>query len=589
MFLNRIAEGGDAVRYRVPRDGTWDPVTYREAGAAVRSLALGLMGLGLSRGDRVAILSDTRLEWVLADIACIIGGFVSVPVYPSSLPDQVRYVLAHSGARAVFVEDESQWNKVAGERRHLPGLEAIILMTGEAGGLAGTLGLPALKARGDAHGAARPGALERRTEEIGPDDDLTIIYTSGTTGPPKGVLTRHRNYAFIVTACLEAVPVRRGDVFLQFLPLAHSLGRLEHFISFDAMAVSAFARSLQTVGEDLPRVRPDVMISVPRLYEKFYARVTQAVEEQGGAKKVLFDWALGVGREVSGRLQRGEAVRGGLAMRYALADRLVFSKIRARMGGRLRFFISGGAPLAREIAEFLHALGVLILEGYGLTECSTVTSVNRLGRYRFGTVGQALPGTEIAIAPDGEIVVRGPHVLKEYYRDPDATREAIGPDGGLRTGDVGELDADGFLRITDRKKDVIVTSGGKNVAPQNIENLLKGDRFISQAFVYGDRRKYLTALVTLDPGEIAAWAERNGIPERDPGELARNPRVLEMIGRRIEAVNAGLASFEQVKKFAVAEADFAAETGELTPTLKVRRKVVLAKYGHRLEALYGDG
>jgi len=589
MFLNRIEEGGDAVRFLVPAGATWTPMTYREVGAAVRDLAHGLMGLGLTRGDKVAILSSTRVEWALADIAAILGGFVTVPVYPSNLPDQVEFILAHSEARAVFVEDEMQWNKVAGSRKRLPALATVVLMTGDTAGKEGAVGLADLRKAGAAHAAADPDALARRTAEIAPDDDLTIIYTSGTTGPPKGVVTRHRNYAFIVTSALKAVTVPKGSVFLQFLPLAHSLGRLEHFLTFDSLAVSAFARSIQSVGEDLPVVRPEIMVSVPRLYEKFYARVLAKVEEDGGLKKVIFAWALAVGREVSRRCQRGEARGALLALKFALAEKLVFRKVRDRMGGRLRFCISGGAPLSQEIAEFLHALGVLVLEGYGMTEDSTVTAVNRLERYKFGTVGKALPGTEIRIAPDGEILIRGEHIFKEYYRDSEATREAVDAEGWLRSGDIGVLDDEGFLRITDRKKDIIVTSGGKNVAPQNIENLLKNDRFVSQAFVYGDRRKYLTALLTLSPEEIAKWAAQSGIPETDPAALAKDPRTEAMIRARVDEINGKLASFEQVKKFAILPSDFSQETGELTPTLKVKRKVVIEKYGRILDSLYEKG
>ncbi len=587
MFLNRIEQGGDAARYLVPRDGKWVPMTYREVGTAVREMSHGLMSLGLSRDDKVAILSTTRLEWCLADIAAILGGFVTVPVYPSNLPDQVEYILANTEAAVVFVEDDVQWTKVAGIRRNLPALATVIMISGDPRDREGTIGLSELRARGKAYQTANPGALSRRTEEIHPEDDLTIIYTSGTTGPPKGVVTRHSNYVFIVTSALQTCTVRRNDTFLQFLPLAHSLGRLEHFLTFDAMAVSAFARDIQTVGEDLPLVRPDIMVSVPRLYEKFYARVLSKVEEDGGLKKAIFFWALGVGREVSRRLQRKEAVGGLLSLRFLVAERLVFRKIRERMGGRFRFAISGGAPLSPEIGEFLHALGVLILEGYGLTENSTVTAVNRIDDYKFGTVGKALPGTEIRIASDGEILVRGPHVFKEYIRDPAATREMVDADGWLHTGDIGELDREGFLRITDRKKDIIVTSGGKNVAPQNVENLLKNDKFISQAFVYGDRRKYLTALLTLSAEAILAWAEQSGISERDPALLVKDRRVEEMMRERVDGMNRQLATFEQVKKFVLLDTDFTQESGELTPTLKMKRKVVLQKYGNLLDALYG--
>ncbi|HQU12898.1 MAG TPA: AMP-binding protein, partial [Thermodesulfobacteriota bacterium] len=400
MYLNRIAEGGDSVRYMVPGDHGYAPVTYRQVGDASREIGLGLMALGLSRGDRVAILATTRLEWCLAEIGSTLAGFVTVPIYPSNLPDQVEYILAHSLSRAVFVEDEQQYNKVAGVRSRLPHLSIVVMMTGAAEGKEGATTLSALRERGKAHGSSNPGALEARAEEILPSDDLTIIYTSGTTGPPKGVVTRHSNYAFIVTSALEVVHIPKGAMFLQFLPLAHTLGRFEHFLTFDAMAVSSFARSIQTVAEDLTAVRPEIMVSVPRLYEKFYARVLAKVEEDGGLKKAIFEWALGVGREASRCRQQGGEPRGFLALKNRIADRLVFQKIRARMGGRLRFFISGGAPLAREIAEFLHAIGVLILEGYGLTETCSPTTVNRLERYKFGTVGKALPGTELRIAEE---------------------------------------------------------------------------------------------------------------------------------------------------------------------------------------------
>jgi long-chain acyl-CoA synthetase len=586
MFLNRIEEGGNSVRYLVPHEGKWVPMTYREVGSAVREMANGLMALGLSRGDKVAILSATRVEWCLADIAVILGGFVPVPIYPSSLPDQVEYILANSQSLLVFVEDEMQRNKVADIRRNLPSLATVVMFAGDSEGKEGTIRLSDLRAMGARYAETNPEVLLRRTEEIQPEDDLTIIYTSGTTGQPKGVVIRHSNVAFDVTATLSVVSISKSDMMLQFLPLAHVLGRFEHFLSFDAMTVTAFARSVQTVAEDLPVVRPHVMVSVPRLYEKFYAAVLAKVHQEGGLKKSIFLWALSVGREVSARRQRKEPVTGWLSLKFPLADRLVFSKIRERLGGRLRFFVSGGAPLSREIAEFFHAMGILILEGYGLTETPSVVTAQKIDQFKFGTVGKPLPGTEVRIASDGEILIRGPHVFKEYYRDPEATQEAIDPEGWFHSGDIGTIDSDGFLRITDRKKDIIVTSGGKNVAPQNVENMLKNDKFVSQAFVYGDRRKYLTALITLSGEDIVKWAEQNGIQERDPVLLAKSPRVEAMMQARVDEINRELATFEQVKKFVLLGADFTQETGELTPTLKVKRKVVIKKYGNLLDALY---
>ncbi len=587
MFLDRFRVGGDTVRYLVPEAGAWRSVSYDEVGRVTREIACGLMSLGLSRGDRVSILCSTRYEWALADIGAVLGGFVTAPIYPSSRPEQAEFILAHCGARLLFVEDEEQHNKIAGALSRLPSLAHVVMLTGDPAGRPATTGIDAIRSAGRDWDAANPGAFESRTDEVGPDDELTITYTSGTTGPPKGVVSRHRNYAFLSTSCLEAIPVlRKGQTMLHFLPLAHTTGRLEHVLSCDVMIISAFARNILTVAEDLGTIRPDIMVSVPRLYEKFYAKVLATVSESGLLKKMLFRWALGVGRRVSRCRQRGETPAGMTALEFFFADRLVFRKLRARLGGRLSFFVSGGAPLSAEIAEFFHAMGVLILEGYGMTENCSVTTVNRVEAFKFGTVGRAMPGTEIGIAADGEILIRGPHVFKEYLGDPAATREAIDADGWLHSGDIGTLDSEGFLRVTDRKKDIIVTSGGKNIAPQNIENLLKNDSFVSQAFVYGDRRKYLTAILTLSPEETLAWAGRRGIAERDLERLSALPEVKAFLQKRVDSVNGQLATFEQVKKFVLLGRDFSQEAGELTPTLKIKRKVVIEKYGSLLDALY---
>jgi long-chain acyl-CoA synthetase len=582
MFLNRIDEGGDSVRYLVPRDGTWEPMTYREVGAAAREMACGLMSLGIAKGEKVAILSSTRVEWTLADIACILCGLITVPIYPSSLPDQVEYILSHSGSRAAFVEDESQWNKLAGARGKLPELSAVILFTGNPQGKEGAIGIADLRARGTEYRAAHPDALAARMEELRPEDDLTIIYTSGTTGPPKGALIRHSNIVFDVTAALEVVPVPRGDVMLQFLPGARP------------GAVRAFPLLRRDDGHRLRPRHPDGGRGPaggppshhgqrpPPVREVLRRRPCQG--EPGGRSEKSrlrlgdFGRARGIGAQAApvarGRMAGREVLPGGPA------------RVRQDPGssrGRLRFFVSG-APLAREIAEFFHAMGILILEGYGLTETPSVTSVNRVDDFCSGPSANP-PGVEVRIAVDGEILIRGPLVFKEYFRNPAATREAIDrrvvPLRRHRRARSGRVPADhgpeeGHPRDLRRK----------NVAPQNIENLLKTDKMVSQAFVYGDRKKYLTALLTLSADEIGKWAAGEGIAERDPALLAKDSRVRAMMHARVEETNRSLAPFEQIKKFVLLGTDFSQETGELTPTLKVKRKVVVQKYGMLLDALY---
>jgi len=556
-------------------DGDVRTRTWADLEARANQLAHVLVDLGVNAGQKVVWCGQNSVGVVEMINAGRKVGAVSVPLNYRLSDEEAAYVVDHCDAEVVCVDAEfaPMFERI---RDAIPTVREILVFDGVVP--AGMLDCDRLVGAAPTDPPPAP--------EVAAGVGSTMIYTSGTTGPPKGVVILHSNVAFDVTATRSVCSFPKGDIMLLFLPLAHVLGRFEHFLSFDAMAVTAFARGVQTVAEDLPAVRPHIMVSVPRLYEKFYGAVLAKVHEEGGLKKRIFLWALSVGREVSIRKQRNEPVTGWLSVKFSLADRLVFGKIRGRLGGRLRFFVSGGAPLAREIAEFFHAMGILILEGYGLTETPSVVSAQSMDQFKFGTVGKPLPGTEVRIASDGEILIRGPHVFKEYYRNPEATREAIDPEGWFHSGDIGTLDADGFLRITDRKKDIIVTSGGKNVAPQNVENVLKNDKFVSQAFVYGDRRKYLTALITLSGEDIVKWAEQNDIPERDLVLLARNPRVEAMMRSRVDEINRQLATFEQVKKFVLLGADFTQETGELTPTLKVKRKVVIRKYGNLLDALY---
>ncbi|MCZ6873436.1 MAG: AMP-dependent synthetase/ligase, partial [bacterium] len=430
--------------------------------------------------------------------------------------------------------------------------------------------------------------LENRLQHLSPEHDATYVYTSGTTGPPKGVVQTHGNHLFMVQSCAETVDISAGDINLLFLPLAHSFARMEAFLCIHIGTTTAFAESIDALAQNMQEVHPVIMFSVPRVYEKIYARVMANGTSGSPIKQAIFRWAVAVGRQVSALQQHQKPIPALLQFKYKLAHKLVFHKLHQAVGGRLRYFISGGAPLAQEVAEFFHAAGMLILEGYGLTETCPALTSNRHDQYKFGTVGKALAGVELKLAADGEILARGPNIAKGYYKRPEETAEAFLADGWFATGDVGELDDEGFLRITDRKKDIIVTAGGKNIAPQNIENLFKTDRYISQAMVYGDRKKYLTAVLTLDPEETAQYAQAQGIVFKQPEELATHPQIHTLIESRVTQLNQRLASYESVKKFVIAPSDFTPESGELTPTLKIKRKAVTQKYQTQLDQLYGE-
>ena len=435
------------------------------------------------------------------------------------------------------------------------------------------------------YGREHPGSFRELAAALEPEDDLTIIYTSGTTGEPKGVLTTHGHYLLTIAASLTAIPVSEDDTALQFLPLAHSFGRLEHFVVAARGYVCAFARSIETLSADLQTVRPTLLFSVPRIYENAYRRIHNRVESSSAIKQRLFRWAVAVGKRYNHGARRGESCGPWLRLRHRIADALVLSKVRQGMGGRLRLALSGGAPLSEAIADFFQGLGVWIVEGYGLTETSTVTHVNRLDRYRVGTVGLPLDGVECRIAGDGEILIRGANVMKGYFKDPAATREQIGEGGWFHTGDVGQIEDGGFLRITDRKKDLIVTSGGKNIAPQMIENHLREEPLISQAMVWGDKTSHLVALITLDNNEVRHWAEKEGFRWEDPEGAATDSRLVAHIRQRIRERNKELASYEAVRDFRILPADFSTDTGELTPSMKLKRRIVMERYADLLNEM----
>ncbi len=590
LFLSQADARPDRLLYRFWRDGQWCSQTWGEAAAEVESIALGLAAIGVKKGDRVALYAANRVEWCLLDWANICIGALTVPLYPASTPAQIHYIVGHSEAAVLVADSRASLGRLNASA--MASVRTTVLLdTPPAEDTAnfetglGMVSLDRLKEIGLAHGREHPGLFRELAAALELADDLTIIYTSGTTGEPKGVLTTHGHYLFTIASSLAAIPVREDDVALQFLPLAHSFGRLEHFVVAARGYVCAFARSVDTLSADLQAIRPTMLFSVPRVYENAYRRIRNRVESAKAIRQRLFRWAVAVCGRYNDAARKGERCGRWLRLRHHLADTLVLSKVRAGMGGRLRLAISGGAPLSEPIADFFQALGVRIVEGYGLTETSTVTHVNRLDRYRVGTVGLPLDGVECRIADDGEILIRGANVMKGYFKDPAATREAIGEDGWFHTGDVGWIEDGGFLRITDRKKDLIVTSGGKNIAPQMIENHLREEPLISQAMVWGDKTSHLVALVTLDEGEARRWAEKEDLQWQSLEKAATDPQLVAHIRQRIRQRNRDLAPFEAVRDFRILPADFSTDTGELTPSLKLKRRIVMERYGNLLDEM----
>ncbi len=563
IFAERVAKSGSSPALRVKEGGVWTARTWADWDTASREIGAGLRGLGLENGDRVCILASTRAEWVETDVGILLAGGVTVPIYQSNTPAECAYIIDDCKARVVVAEDAAQLAKI----RDLDVTKVIM-----AGAVEGAIPLAKLRADGRTWlGANRLEAAK----DLSPEDIFTIVYTSGTTGPPKGVVLTHGNICFECESVEQVLAIGPDDEQVLFLPLAHIFAKILEWVTIAQGAVTAFAESLPKLIENMQEVRPTFMGAVPRVYEKAFARIQAGFAEKRKkpVMRAILDRALAVGRRRSAAQQAGRPLSPTLALAARLADRLVFAKIQATFGGRLRFFVSGGAPLAKEIAEFFHTCGILILEGYGLTETTAATHLNRLDRYRFGSVGPALPGVEIKVADDGEVLARGPNILREYFGKPEATRDAIDPPekgGWFHTGDIGVIE-DGFLRITDRKKDIIVTAGGKNIAPQNLEGALKAQcPYVSQVMVHGDRRPFLVALITVNP------------------DFAGRPDVEPTIVAAVERLNAGLASFETIKKYKILPADLTQEGGELTPTLKVKRKQVSEKYRTLLDAFYAS-
>ncbi len=583
LFHAVCAERPDAVAYRYKHDGRWIDVTCAQTRSTVGRIAKALIAMGVAHGDRVCILSDTRLEWVQADLGIISCGGVTVGIYQSNISPDCAYIVQHCDAEVLFVENAEQLEKILPVRAELPRLRRIVMFEGRADGSDSVIGWNEFLQGGEAISDA---ALEERGKALGPDDLASLVYTSGTTGVPKGVMLTHGNLVFTVDSICRCLPMKQNWVTLGFLPLAHVYARLIAYCCLRQTVTVAFAEHFTKIPENLREVRPHFIACVPRVYEKFHAKVLSSVEAAGGLKPRLFEWSLRIGLQAAALELENKPVPRFLGIKRAIADRLVLGKIRAAFGGRIIYGVSGAAPLNPEIALFFHACGVLILEGIGMTENSSFSNVNRVDDNRFGTVGKIGPGIEMKIAEDGEVLFRGPNNMKGYFKNPEATAETIDADGWLHSGDIGEIDPDGFLKITDRKKDLIITAGGKNVAPQLIERILRNSRFIAQAVACGDRRKFISALITLEVENVLAWAVANGKGSLKADQLATDPDVNSLVQNEIDRLNRQLASHESVKRFHILPRDFSIETGELTPTLKIKRKVVKERYQREIAAMY---
>ncbi|MFN2612004.1 MAG: long-chain fatty acid--CoA ligase [Solirubrobacterales bacterium] len=568
----------DAVKYK-DQSGSWLTKTYAEVGEIVRDLALGLIDLGIQKGDKVSILADTRPEWTYFDFAALSAGATVVPIYQSNSPEECQYVLENSDAKVVIVEDAEQLEKILAVRARCPSLEQIVLMTGIA---EGTTSMEQLAERGRKRD---PAEWEQRYNSVVPDDICTVIYTSGTTGPPKGCVISHGNYRSMLDMIHRVGVMEYDELTYLYLPLAHSFALLIQFGSFDLGATLAYwERDPVKIVPNLAEVKPTYFPSVPRIFEKIYTAATAGVEKEGGPKKAIFNWAVRIGKRFRERQRAGESIGPVLSREHALADKLVLSEIRDLFGGRLKHAVSGAAPINPEILRFFDAAGVTVVEGWGMTETSTAATIATRDDFKVGTIGKPFPDCQVKIADDGEILVKGPNVFQGYYKNEKATRETL-VDGWLHTGDIGEMDSEGYLKITGRKKDIIITAGGKNITPANLEAEIKQSQWVSQCVVVGDRRPYLVALVTLDPEEVSKLAAEKGWPT-DPAEIAQQPEVRGMIQAQIDDVNQRFARVEQIKKFAILPADLSQEGGELTPTMKVKRNVVADKYAGEIEELY---
>ncbi len=597
LFWNSVEKHSDLKAQGWNDNGEWKTRTYAEFSDAVRAVANGLLSLGVKRGDRVAIWSKNMPQWAEVDFANQTCGFATVPIYDTLTGEKGAYILNNSGSKVLFVQNDEILQRILEVRDSLKSVKHFVVLEGEGSG-EGVHTLQALYDAGREYAAQKPKRIEELMAKVEPDDLASLVYTSGTTGDPKGVMLTHRNLASNAWGATSLLEFGPGDVLLSFLPLAHVFERAGgHFAAYGRGATVMFARSIDTLTEDMGVVRPTIMMSVPRLYEKMHGRILDGVKKSSFLKRFIFSWALEVGHAANVYRQRNEPMPRSLQRKLDRANKLVFSKLQQRVGGRLRFFVSGGAALSREIEQFFWAAGLPIYSGYGLTETSPVSNVNLPTASRFGSVGKTIPGVEVKIdtsewpsqrtdVVEGEICIRGPNVMQGYYKNDKATKEVFDKDGFFHTGDVGFIDDDGFLFITDRKKEIIVMSNGKNVAPQPIEGQLKLQPHIGQACVIGNDRKYISALLVPDFDSLKDFALRNGIPNGDLASLVADQRVVSLFEQEVEAVNKTLSRYEQIKKFWILPVDWTVESGELTPTLKVKRRIVDEKFHDLIQKLY---
>jgi long-chain acyl-CoA synthetase len=568
--------------------GKYVGITYTELRRKVELFALGLASLGLKKGERISIIAENRPEWVIADQAAAGLGVVTAPVYPTMTAKQIEYIFNDAGTRLAVVSNQFQLNKVLRIRENVPTLDAVILMNDKGGTPEGdALGFAGIIEMGAEFEKQNPEYFAASMATVKQGDLLTLIYTSGTTGNPKGVMLTHSNLVSNIISSAEVIAFGPEDVLLSFLPLSHSFERMAgYYTAMACGATIAYAESVETVRDNMLEVRPTIVTTVPRLFERIHSRILKQVEAGSPAKKRIFHWAVGIGREYANLIRLHKNPSPVLVAKHVLADRLVYRKLKARTGGKMKFFVSGGAALAREFGEFFEAVGLKIIEGYGLTESSPVIAANRLENYKWGSVGQVIPGVEVKTAHDGEILARGPNIMKGYWNNTEATREVLDEEGWLHTGDIGHLDEAGFLFITDRKKHLFVSSGGKNIAPQPIENLFLSNKYIEQFMLIGDRRMYLTALIVPDFDALKEYADSRGIPYGDTIELSQHPSINRLIEEEISSIQKDLANYERVRKFTLLEKQFSIEDGELTPTQKVRRKAIEERYKHLIDSMY---